>query len=468
MRICQLLFLGVFGILVILTSGCEKELNDNPGEVQNLVVISDTLNLLTARVHFEFDGGGEIVVECEPASGPQILPIAINKRKTDNRYSFDILGLNENTRYVFRILRNGTSGQEVLHEGSFTTAGIPLWIRNFLPDASQRLNIEGYILLNTFALPAAITGVPVQNFPPSAFLVIDPSGRLILGRVSTSRISTVRFTQRGTFLSMHSDFPGTSGSNHILETSLAGDTLLHLVYGQRGFDRMVHHDMVLTDDHQILAITESMVGGRKVDGLMQLDRSGNKIWQWDTSEIVPVTNEPYFQPWGNSITFDYDGHILVSFRNLHQVWKLHKDTRQVIWRLGKNGTIPLTGNDMFLTQHMPQFIAPNRLMLFDNGQDVHFRISVSPEHRPFSRIAFIEFNAGQTQVVSSTFFDLPPKYFSWAMGSVTFLGNSYLVGSSWPGYILHLDQSGNIIGELKFGDHFYRAVPMPDILNRAL
>jgi len=442
-------------------------LNDEPEGIHNLEVISDTLNLLTARVHFEFAGEGEINLECNPDGSPQTKPIIINRRIDENRYSFDILGLEENTRYRFRIVRSGTSTQDTLHEGVFQTARIPQWIRNFLPDGSQRINVDGYILLNTFTLPPAITGVPIQNYPPSAFLVIDPSGRLVLGRVSTSRISMVRYTQRGTFLSMHSDFPGTSGSNHILETSPAGDTLLHLVFGQRGFDRMVHHDMILTEDHQILALTESQVGGVKVDGLMQLDRSGNKVWQWDTSELVPVTSIPYFQPWGNFIGFDYDGHILISFRNLHQVWKLHKDTRSLIWRLGKNGTIPLTGTNMFLTQHTPQFIAPNRLMLFDNGQDIYRRIQVSDDHRPYSRIAFIEFNATQTQVSSSTFFDLPQKYFSWAMGSVAYLGDSYLVGSSWPGYILHLDLSGNIVGELKFGGHFYRAFPLPNFLIEA-
>ncbi|HSV88308.1 MAG TPA: aryl-sulfate sulfotransferase [Bacteroidales bacterium] len=456
-----LVFLISFG----LSSGCVKENTPGPDDIQNLVVVSDTINLLTARVHFDLAGFGEVQLHCEPETGEQTRPIKVIKRVNQNSYSFDLLGLQENTRYVFRIVSQDGQNQEILHEGFFTTAAIPQWLVDYLPDTDHRMNIDGLILLNTFTLPPTLTGVPVVNYPASAFLVVDPSGKLILARVSNARISAVRYTQRGTFLSIHSDFPNTSGSNHIIETTLAGDTILHLVYGHGGFDRMVHHDMILTDDHHIIAITESSVGGVKVDGLMRLDRSGNKIWEWDTSDIIPVTNQPYIQPWGNSISFDNEGNFIVSFRNIHQVWKLHKDTRQVIWRLGKNGTIPLSGNNMFLTQHMAQFIEPNRLMLFDNGQDVRGRIVVSNDHRPYSRIAFYDFNADQTQILNSSFINLPEKYFTWAMGSVIKMGNTYLVGSSWPGYILHLDESGNILSELKFGSLFYRAVPVENFLD---
>lgn len=458
------LFLGLM-LLIVKHTGCNKEINPGPENLQNLLVICDTINLLTARIHFDLANNSEIQLRCVPASENPDHQVKIIKRVNQNSYSFDILGLIESTRYCFRIVRHSAGDEEILHEGYFTSPQIPLWIKEFLPQTFHELNIDGLILLNTFTLPPAISGVPVDNYPASAFMVVDPSGKLVLARISEQRISAVKYTNRGTFLSMHSDYPGTSGSNHIIETTLAGDTVMHLLYGSGGFDRMVHHDLMLTDDHQIIAITESQVGGVKVDGLMKLDRSGNKIWEWDTSDIIPVTSQPYFPPWGNSISIDFDGNYIVSFRNLHQVWKLNKDTRQVIWRLGKNGTIPLTGDEMFLTQHMAQFIEPNKLLMFDNGQDLTWHIVVSNDHRPYSRIASFEFSDNQNQILTKSYIDLPPMYFSWAMGSVTYLGNSYLVGSSWPGYILHLDESGNILGELKFKNLFYRAVPVENFLE---
>lgn len=461
-------------LLIAITVGtmsgmqaCTDKQDVVPDQIRGLTVICDTVNLLTARIHFEWLGSGDIGLEVEPIEGRQPQSVVIHGRNQEGRVAFDILGLREQTEYLYRIREQAGHGGGTIYEGTFKTPALPDWIRYFLPADPEPINMEGLILINSFEVPPQLSGVPMQgDFPASAFYVIAPDGRLILARTSKSRISAVKYSPRGTFISMHSDYPGTSGSNHIIETSLAGDTLLHLEYGRDEFDRMVHHDFLMTDNHEFILITESEKNGVKVDGLMRLTRSGKKLWEWDTSEIIPVDSEPYIPPWGNSVYLDFDGHLVVSFRNLHQVWKIHKDTRQVIWRLGKNGTIPLHGDDVFLTQHMARFIEPNRIIMFDNGQDLAWHIRVSMDHRPYSRIAWYDFNESQTSISGSRFINLPPKYFSWAMGSVTSVNGHLLVGASWPGYLLYLDPNGSITNEWKFGTIFYRAVPIPDFLNQ--
>lgn len=79
-------------------------------------------------------------------------------------------------------------------------------------------------------------------------------------------------------------------------------------------------------------------------------------------------------PHMNAIQLDRDGHILLSCRHLSEVTKIHRQTGQIIWRLGggKNSDFvfvndPLNG---FRNQHAISATDPNRYLLFDNG-DLH-------------------------------------------------------------------------------------------------
>ena len=450
-RIIPILFLAC------LTAMACDPLETRPVEIRNITVVSDTANFLTARIRFEADGGGEVylVVEPDPVEGSlhSWREPVIHKRRPENRIHFDIIGLEENTRYSYRVM-DRMGGNEPVAEGHFTTAALPGWMRDFLPEITTPFTFDGLILLNR------------HTHLPSAFYVFDSDGNLVLARASEARISVSRYTPRGTIITMLNDEPGTVGSNRLLETTLAGDTIVHFRYGERGFNRHMRHDVIMTRDHQFLAITESERDGVMVDGLMQLDRNGNLVWQWDTGDDHPTNASPYIQPWGNSVQISENGHYIVSFRRISEVWKIHKDTREVLWRLGREGTIPVLGNDAFLLQHTASFVGPNRLMLFDNGQDRSRDIFRYDEYRPWSRIAFYDLNEQRTQAVNSEFFNLDEEYFAWANGSVWEIEGTYLVGSSFSGHVLQLDQNGKIIGKMEFGDRFYRAELMEDFFRK--
>jgi hypothetical protein len=457
-----IIFICLFFVVLQACDTTDSGLNQL--KTDNLTIISDATNLLTARIQFESSRSEGVILEVVPLVSDKDVPYpVIHMRNPDNQIRFDIVGLKESTAYSWRI-SDALNGGKTVHEGTFESAPLPEWMRTLFPGVSNPLAINGLLILNTFAT----TAESGYGSIPSAIYIIDTFGRPVLARLSEKRISVAHFTPRGTLLTMENEAPGTTGSNIILETSLAGDTLAYLRYGTRGFDRLVHHDVVLTDDHQFLAITESEKNGVVVDGLMKLDRSGNLVWQWDTSEHNPTDAIPYIQPWGNSISFDESGNIIVSFRRISQVWKVNKDTRQVMWRLGRDGTIPVAGDDSFLLQHTAKFVKPGRLMMFDNGQDRSSPIFLYDDYRPYSRIAFYDLDRSRKTVTGTAFFDLPEKYFSWANGSVSYIpeSDSYLVGSSFPGYILHLDNSGAILGELDLGIRFYRVALINNFLEQ--
>lgn len=429
-------------------------------EIFSIKVINNEINILTTRINVVTDKPDQLILEVRDINSSTNDNVTIFQRIPESgQIRYDIVGLKENTDYVFNLIDSNT--RSALFEGHFKTTGIPKWMKDFLPRDDAELGMEGLILLNTFPPPNN-----QSEGGKSALYILDSAGKLVLARASDNRIFVARLTPRNTLLTMHSDFPGSFGSNIIMETSLAGDTLVYFEYGNRGFDRMVRHDVIMTKSHNFIAITEFEKDGVLVDGLTKLDRSGNKIWEWDTSTHYPTHSEPYNHPWANSVYFDDDDNLIISFRRLSQIWKLDRNDRRLIWKFGINGTIPLTGNDRFLLQHTAQIIPDNRIILFDNGQDGNAPFPDS--HRPFSRIGVYQLDHNQASVLSSKFIDLPEKYFSWAMGSVEYLDESgtFLVGASWPGYILHVNENSEILGELKLGNVFYRVSRIPDFRQK--
>lgn len=88
------------------------------------------------------------------------------------------------------------------------------------------------------------------------------------------------------------------------------------------------------------------------------DAEKNVFFEWTDLDHLPITGtliadlgESFVDAYhANSIDFDFDGHVLVSFRNRCSVVKINRFTGAVIWRLGGINS-DFTGNVNFCTQH---------------------------------------------------------------------------------------------------------------------
>lgn len=433
-----------------LVIGCGT--NDSrvqPSDLTNIRVITDDMNFLTARIHFETEQFVRYEVLVTPL-GESEHPVStnsviMNSRIVQNRVFIDLLGLEEDVVYKVSIF-DLYEDRKPLFESTFRTAPLPDFMNEFLPEINENIHFEGLILVENRSLPAAM-------------YILEPNGRLVMARSTPERIANVKMTQRNTLLSMLCDGASYRDCNIITETTVAGDTLLYLKKGTRDFNHDLHHDLLMTDNGNIVAIYAEDQDDFTVDGLVKLDRMGNKIWQWDTEPFIEKNYETYTQPWANSVFQDNDGNYIVSFRRISQVWKLNRDTREVMWRLGSERliqpTIHLSDEDTFLMQHFAHQDITGRLLLLDNGQDQEeFGFN---DHRPYTRISQFSLDQDNSSIQESSHIDLPEKYYTRVMGSVEKLDNGFMVGSSVPGYIIYVSTNGDIMGELKFGGRFYRA-----------
>jgi len=121
--------------------------------------------------------------------------------------------------------------------------------------------------------------------------------------------------------------------------------------------------------------------GRKIleGGVQEVDiRTGRVLFQWNSLDHVRLVESYYRLPRDsskiydyfhiNSVDVDHDGNLLISARNTHAVYKLHRRTGKVLWRLGGKRSDFALGKDMrFGWQHDARRQPDGTLTIFDNA-----------------------------------------------------------------------------------------------------
>lgn len=153
------------------------------------------------------------------------------------------------------------------------------------------------------------------------------------------------------------------------------------------------HEFLLTDRGTALVTIYSRakrdlraIGGRRdasvTQGIVQeIDvATGRVLFEWhsldhiDPAEsIQPLPEDPdasydYFHI--NSIAEDADGDLLVSARHTSAIYKIDKDTGDVMWRLGgKRSDFDVAQDARFAKQHDARWQADGAVQLFDNQDE---------------------------------------------------------------------------------------------------
>ena len=172
----------------------------------------------------------------------------------------------------------------------------------------------------------------------------------------------------------------------------------------------IHHDLVATPQNTVFFIAN--------DARVYPDSTvvGEAIWEWfpEQNRTEKRWSAFDFMSWPedrgpdsdksnwmhmNSLVVGARGNVLFSSRSLDQVVSIAPDFGAVEWRLGGvNATIPATGDAHFSGQHNISEVAPNRILMWDNGRrrtigefSRGLELAVSPQTGSVTRVA--EFRA---------------------------------------------------------------------------
>jgi hypothetical protein len=225
------------------------------------------------------------------------------------------------------------------------------------------------------------------------------------------------------------------------------------------------HELLLTDRGTALVtsleIRRRGARGLTLGGIVQELEvpSARVLFEWRSLDHVPVGESyaPVGYPWDyfhvNSIDVDADGDLIVSARNTWAVYKVHRRTGAVLWRLGgKRSDFALGPGAGFALQHDARSHGGGRVLsIFDNG---------------VSRSRGIVLGLDTTRMRASLLREYVhrPALHAHKLGSVQLLGNGdVLVGWGTDPHFTEFAEGGSVKldATLPRGGENYRTLRFP-------
>jgi hypothetical protein len=233
----------------------------------------------------------------------------------------------------------------------------------------------------------------------------------------------------------------TPGEYVIFDSSYREIARLHAGNGYNGD----HHEFLISpQDTALITIYNAVpldlspVGGSKDSVAMQgiveeLDiETGEVLFEWHSIEHVGL-EETYVKPWEdhypgidyfhiNSIDVDHDNNLLISARETSAVYKIDRNTGEVIWRLGgKKSDFEMGPGTRFAFQHDARRQPDGAITIFDNGSLV-FENGI-PKAVEESRAIVLELDEEEMSASLVREYTHPDKQYADAAGNMQVLPN---------------------------------------------
>jgi len=206
-----------------------------------------------------------------------------------------------------------------------------------------------------------------------------------------------------------------------------------------------HHEFLISPQDTALILIYSPVpwdlssiGGLKNDrvwqGIVQeIDiETGKVLFEWHSLEHVGLDETyatvsqdgrpglDYFH--ANSIEVDHDNNLLVSARQTFTVYKIDRNTGEIIWRLGgKKSDFEMGPGTRFAFQHDARRQRDGTITIFDNGTTI-FLYTV-PKAVEESRAIVLELDEEQMSATLLREYTHPDKQYADAAGNMQLLPN---------------------------------------------
>ena len=376
------------------------------------------------------------------------------------KHSLILCNVITQTDYAYHIVTEKNGIKTVSKTYTFKTNPLPMFLQEqFKADSAKSAKIpstfsDGLMLIN-------------KRYAPGIAYFVDKRGTIRwYHMVDGLGFKVIHFTKDHTILSiLGSNNEPTSYGHEILEINMLGDTVLHLKQGQNDFKQTIHHEVIKNNKGQLVTIyvdkkvmdLSSIGGGKKDtvsgDGIIVLDKTGKKMWQWSVFDVLDPLKEKNIlktrKDWmhANSLNFDKDGNYIMSFYNNGQIWKIDAHTGEVIWKFGKGGTIVKPAECDFTQAHAVHVNSQGNLMFFDNG--------VEKKQSGVFAIKLDEKN-GTSQI--DMHIKLPKEVFNGRMGSAYLVNDtSVLVCCSKRHVVVLTNRKGNLLWTMETAMPTYRA-----------
>jgi hypothetical protein len=420
---------------------------------RQLFVMPNPYNVLSVLVTFDARGFDSTRVRYWSAQeAPAFTPYAA----ADGVVQVPVLGLREATPYSFAVER--LQGDEV------TVSDTVHAVSGELPELLKTLHlsttggpVQGYVLTSV-----ADTGLTsyVVAFDSAGVLrwYREFAGELPAGETKqqpngdfTAFVGRTpgwmefpgfyhQFKPSGEIVRSYSAPPPYFTDNHELVLTFR-DTVLEAAHffsyslRQTDLSAFGHPEDAMVAGHQVMRILNS--------GAVEIVLDGWDHFGWE-DRIEPPRDILWDFDHPNSISFDRDGHYIVSYRNMGEITKIHRTTGEILWRLGgRNNQFEIRGDPLgkFSAQHTARVLENGDILLFDNG---------TRHDPPETRV--VQYRLDTVAMTADLVWEYrhdPPLYVPFTGSSQRLANGNTVVGFSNYGLVTEVDPQGAVVWEGK-------------------
>jgi len=416
------------------------------------VINEGPVNVLSAEVEVRATGYDSVVLRYQaPGEDARLTPSYAFGPDSVARPA--LLGLTESTFYSVEVLLVGPG--ETIAETLQTSAGaLPSWIPDVTPVGTD--TTPGYLILSL----------------PDGPVIIDNRGQVVWYRYDPD-ITLVNFQAHPSGVYTTFGLTNEVRAHRVLDELGRETGQIECVgYEIRPHEIRIQADgtiWALCDDKRDQDLSEygGSPNARVLWTVVQkLSPVGTLEWEWHTADHFEVTDGAMgINPGvidlnlthGNSIEFDTDGNLLVSFRNLNEVTKIDAQSGDIIWRMGgKNNEFTFPGDPKgeFQRQHGLRIAGPGVIQLLDDSD------------QPPSR--FLRYEVGENERTASLlweYIDGPDIHTLVGGNTQVYADGGGLVSIGREGRVVEVDASGQKRWELTGIDDAYvfRAERIPSL-----
>jgi Arylsulfotransferase (ASST) len=429
--------------------------NGPPPEVLSITV--DSAGPLVRYVNVTLANKGGLHVTWTTPGRPG-LELTVDSSSTQHRVFLPRLAQQRTysveVRAVNRLGDKGTTKSATL-----TTGALPAGL------AALKLTAQG-----TPTLPLTMFELMITTTGWNGAFIADADGEIVWYWQTKGWINGISRRENGNFVMLDAD----SG---LVELSPDAQVVHRLRNGTQQPYGLIHHDLTVTPTNTVYFFA------RDTKVIRDTSVVGEAIWEW-RPEIGQVTKkwssfdafdwardrgpQTAANNWmhANSIMIGPRGNIVVSARNLDEVFSISPNFQAIEWRLGgPSPTIQLPEADRFYSQHSAVEVSPNRILLLDNGLG-------RPNNELWSRAIELQINPTAHGASAVWSYRPQPDINALRVGSVVRLSNGNTVagfgwGQGFPITAREITPNGQVVwsltGKQPEFDRVYRMKPMSDI-----